>query len=67
MTARSRVPDLADRRPANTNVSPFVETWPIGDPRTFARVLARILVRRALLDAGVIPDDDRCENQGLAG
>jgi hypothetical protein len=50
-------------RPANTNVSALVETWPVGDPRTTARLLARILVRRALTDLGIVPDDPRSEKQ----
>lgn len=50
-------------RPANTNTSALVETWPIGDPRTTARLLARILVRRALTDVGIVVDDPRPETQ----
>jgi hypothetical protein len=50
-------------RPANTNASALVETWPIGDPRTTARLLARILVRRALTDVGIVADDPRHETQ----
>jgi hypothetical protein len=50
-------------RPANTNTSALVETWPVGDPRTTARLLAQILVRRALVDLGIVPDDPRPERQ----
>ena len=50
-------------RPANTNASALVETWPIGDPRTTARLLARILVRRALTDVGIVRDDPPPEKQ----
>jgi len=50
-------------RPANTNASPLVEIWPIGDPRATARLLAQILVRRMLADLGIIPDDPRSEKQ----
>jgi hypothetical protein len=50
-------------RPANTNTSALVETWPIGDPRTTARLLARILVRRALTDVGIVRDDPHPEKQ----
>lgn len=50
-------------RPANTNTSALVETWPVGDPRTTARLLAQILVRRTLVDLGIVPDEPRSENQ----
>jgi hypothetical protein len=50
-------------RPANTNTSALVETWPVGDPRTTARLLAQILVRRALVDLGIVPGDPRSEKQ----
>jgi hypothetical protein len=50
-------------RPANTNASALVETWPVGDPRSTARLLARILVRRALTDVGIVADDPRPETQ----
>jgi hypothetical protein len=60
------VPDLAGVKPANTNASRFVETWPVGDPLAFARLLARVLVRRALIDGGMIPEP-RCENLRRAG
>jgi len=51
---------------ANADASRFAETWPTGDADAFARVFARILVRRALNDEGTIPDED-CQNQRLAG
>lgn len=47
--------DLANAQPANSNRSACVETWPVGDPQSFARLLARVLVRRALIDAEVSP------------
>jgi len=50
-------------RPANTNASPLVETWPIGDPRATARLLAQILVHRTLADLGIVPDDPPPERQ----
>jgi hypothetical protein len=50
-------------KPANTNTSALVETWPIGDPRTTARLLARLLVRRALTDVGIVRDDPQPEKQ----
>jgi hypothetical protein len=57
--------------PANANIASdttaYVETWPVGDPRSFARALARVLVRRALMETGAIPDDLRCEQPRLAG
>lgn len=49
-------------RPANTNASTFVETWPVGDPRASARLLAQILVRRALVDVGMIPEEPQRES-----
>ena len=55
--------EAAPARPANTNTSALVETWPVGDPRTTARLLARILVRRALTDVGIVADDPRPETQ----
>ena len=55
--------EIAPVRPANTNASALVETWPIGDPRSSARLLAQILVRRALVDLGIVPDDSPGENQ----
>lgn len=60
------VPDLA-AKPANTNASAYVETWPVGDPVAFAGLLARVLVRRALIDAGMISDEPQCENLRRAG
>lgn len=59
--------ELASKRPANTNSSLLVETWPAGDPRLFARVVARILVRRALIDARMIPDEQTSENPRRTG
>lgn len=44
---------------ANANASPFVETWPTGDPEPFARALARILVRQALNDETLVSDDNQ--------
>ena len=38
------------KAPANTNRSVNVETWAEGDGETFARTLARVLVRRALAE-----------------
>lgn len=46
-------PEIADR--------PILELRPVGDGRVFFRALAGILVRRELIEAGVIPDPEGCK------
>lgn len=45
----------------------IVELSPVGEGRTLARVLARVLVRRELILANAIPDPVHCEIQRVAG
>jgi hypothetical protein len=40
---------------------PILELRLVGDGREFFRALAGILVRRELIEAGVIPDPERCK------
>jgi hypothetical protein len=40
---------------------PILELRLVGDGRVFLRALASILVRRELIEAGVIPDPERCK------
>lgn len=53
--------------PANDNASAYIETWPDGDPHVFARALARVLVRRALQDAGAMSAGERSNPLDLVG
>ena len=45
---------------------PIVELNIVGDGRPFVRTLARLLVRRELISAGLIADPDRCEHEAAA-
>lgn len=40
---------------------PILELRLVGDGRAFLRALAGILVRRELIEAGAIPDPERCK------
>jgi hypothetical protein len=46
---------------------PVLDLRSIGDGRRFYRTLARVIVRRALISAGVIPDPDGCQVSPSAG
>lgn len=52
--------------PANENW-PIVTLVPVGDGVALARVLVRVLVRRALISEGVFSVDDGCDDQTCAG
>ena len=43
---------------------PIVKLRPVGESSALARVLVRVLVRRALIVEGIIP---QCENHAKAG
>lgn len=58
------VREASEGEPANGNATAYVHTWPDGDPHVFARALARLLVRRALQEAGAISAD---QSFALAG
>jgi hypothetical protein len=45
----------------------IVSLRPIGNGQTFYRALARVLVRRELIFAGVIPAQERCDDGLAAG
>jgi hypothetical protein len=51
-----------DVRSANSDW-PIVKLRPIGDGCGLVRVLVEVLVRRALINNGVIRDSDTCEIQ----
>ena len=59
------VPKIASRTPANGNA--FVELRHVGNGPEVYRALARVIVRRELISAGVIANVDRCEESQLAG
>ena len=52
---------------ANSHDRPILDLRPTGDVRALARVIARVLVRRELIFAGVIPEQDDCDNRRAAG
>lgn len=52
---------------ANTNARPIVQLQSLGDGRSLARTLARVLVRRELMFATVIPELTDCDHQRAAG
>ena len=51
----------------HAHTSAFVETWPEGDADTFARALARVLVRQVLRDLHDAPSDEDYQPLALAG
>jgi hypothetical protein len=60
------VPNIADPAKRDDEL-PVIELRPVGDGRAFCRALARNIVRRELISAGLIADPDRCEPEALAG
>ena len=52
--------------PVNDNW-PLVELVPVGDGTALARALVRVLVRRALISAGVFSVGDDCSARRRAG
>lgn len=65
-TTRTELPLVADeQQPARDG--PIIELRPVGDGRRFVRVLARTLVRRELIAAGLIGDPDACGSTRRTG
>jgi hypothetical protein len=46
---------------------PIVKLQAIGDGEAVTKTLVRVLVRRALISAGIIPSSEDCEIQTPAG
>lgn len=59
------VPNSASRAPANENWPP-VKLRSVGDGLALAKVIVRVLVRRALISDGILVGDS-CENRSRAG
>ena len=60
------VPESASIEPANDN-SPILKLRYVGDGDAVAQVLARILVRRALVAEGILKAPAHCKDRKRAG
>jgi len=54
-------PILERSKRQETADPPVLELRPVGEGRAFCHALARIIVRRELILAGMIPDPDGCK------
>ena len=60
------LPHSAGSEPANENW-PIVRLHSVGDGRALAKVLVRVLVRRALLEEGIVPDVSKLHEASAGG